>query len=287
MPPPPQEQGEEFGIWFASDRGIFENLPSGGGCNKENGWLDRTVGGGGGETYCAAVSRRRSERGIRSYEVRSQPRTFKYHILRVRKSAWSMAKYSHPPPPPLNSTRRVAQCSPLFLRRLIMLPPPPTFFWCLLRLSRTHTYYYYYTLARTRALMQKKSSRVCKKRDTFCVATAAGEKKPGAVKHFRGIPLISRNLILGCVKTRERGCPHKSAPIIPGAARRAATASVPPPAFNSRFLPRPSLNFPLFFTFFPFETVYSIPLGGRGRKVGNRSPFARLFTGALSVLQSP
>ncbi len=160
VPPPPQEQGEEFGIWFASDRGIFENLPSGGGCNKENGWLDRTVGGGGGETYCAAVSRRRSERGIRSYEVRSQPRTFKYHILRVRKSAWSMAKYSHPPPPPLNSTRRAAQYSPLFLRRLIMLPPPPSdFFWCLL-LSSSHIYYHYYTLARTRALMQKKSSRV-------------------------------------------------------------------------------------------------------------------------------
>ncbi len=69
VPPPQQEQGEEFGIWFASDRGIFENLPSGGGCNKENGWLDRsTVGGGGGETYCAAVSRRRSERGTRSFE---------------------------------------------------------------------------------------------------------------------------------------------------------------------------------------------------------------------------
>ena len=97
VPPPPQEQGEEFGIWFASDRGIFENLPSGGGCNKENGWLDRRRRRG--ETYCAAVLRRRSERGTRSFEpcsnnplsickVSQEPLSTTYRVYVSRRGAW-------------------------------------------------------------------------------------------------------------------------------------------------------------------------------------------------------
>ncbi len=289
MPPPQQEQEEEFGIWFATDRGIFENLPSGGGCNKENGWLDRTVGGGGGEAYCAAVLRRRSERGTRSFEpcsnnplsickVSQEPlSTTTYCEYVSRRGAWPNIRT--PPTPPLNSTRRAAQYSPLFLRRLILLPPhPPTFLWCLL-LSSTHTYYHYYTLARTRALMQKKSSRVCKKRATFCVATAAGEKKKTRRRQTfsRDSPPppphspISRNLILGCVKTRER----EDAPINQLRLFRARRGGrqQPQSAFNS--LPPPSLSpssvleFPPLFHFFPpVRNCLLNPAGGKGEKSG-------------------